>query len=172
MTYKNRYRGDKNQHEHNAKESKKNSALTRSISFSVCIYFTVALVCTCQPVHFKKIGICKPIYLFRLVYLPPFAISSLDLPWDPPLVYKPTKHATQFFLLPTMPPTKEALSASDGKWSLYIDKEDSFSPPPEHKRPFVLHSISPIILTAYLKQDALKLKLKPDPMPNPSLLCP
>ena len=97
----------RSQHEHDAKESKKNSALTRSISFSVCIYFTVALVCTRQPVRFKKIGICKPIYLFRLMYLPPFAISSLDLPWDPPLVYKPTKHATQFFLCPPCHPQKK-----------------------------------------------------------------
>ena len=45
-----------------------------------------------------------------------------------------------------MPPSTEPSFASDGKWSLYLDKEDSFSlPPSERKRPFVPYSISLII---------------------------
>ena len=103
------------------------------------LYFYRNIGLRSPTVRFQKIGICicQFIYLFRTAYLLSrslFGISPINLLWDPPLPYKPTSDATQFFS-PHMPPSTQSppLVGADGKWTLYFDKEDSFSPPPQRE---------------------------------------
>jgi hypothetical protein len=102
MTYKTQHEGDKNQHEHDVKKSNKICPDPLNKIFRMHLFHrgiglhspTGLFPETRHP----QTNISISTYPFRLAYLPPFAISPLDLPWDPPLPYKPPiKHATQFY---------------------------------------------------------------------------